>query len=999
MMEENTSSLPGELLGEILSLNIDVSLSGHYFTNQRKSLDQFPKTLNDINYFLTQYMSRVISHEVKSGLIQAADIAYEKYLKKSLISANELNSFAESLVNIACKSCCNEAETWWSVEVMAWLMRKALEYLSQSQILKIGDFIKNKLNSLVTNLNDQSLSDTDPLRYQNEGLLIIILKFLGLVCDKQMELPLDSCLQDLDKSLLILLKYPRIQLQVCWTLENVIKRCPSLALVYLSKLVTNTTIAFAELECLRSQSYSREALNTAISNLLGHVSCLAILIKTLPECNRGVPVEETEMAFNTTKNLVFSEYQGDIVEEEKMFSNDPGIQEIDNAKRHAAWILVDGLMYLGPSWVGSKLNFLFKLFKLPFGRKTCIVETMSHSWIIGEVTHKKVASSAMLTFLKQNKSLLQPQIFKLITVYLSNALQFLSPPKNSTQHRLFLEQNCNPGALTELKKNLYECLLYLPNTFISTKINQILNPIYSEVVNEKTNTIPIFFTYTGKYGYKSSAMTQLAESWISSEDVYIHIQKPCSYLHSIALVGHEGVYESWERKDDLDSSFCVMLNYALKIFSDIFTNSSLNVTNRQKLFQFISQHLITSLKQKDSNLKYNKVCTILLAVHGCLRKLSQSRGIITDISLTKCIKNMLSSVESISHPLVKCLFAEGMIYLCKVMGDPQYIPVFMKEIEHRIILSETTPNVKSGIVMQVGNMYKHFDIHLLEKNQDALGHIIQSISRDPSVGAWALHALYKAYSVHGNKVEHIFKATFPLSYHHYLDDHNAEFDFGITMMLLCEKHILLSNSPNDSFYLRALIVWEDTWKRSQISYDCACRLMQSKPLFCVKNVFSYAITQIPNKVALSFLMKFPMETFASSLTLFEWFRLIDKNSDLEIEKILISIVCFIIEKDLEAMKSLKLIILSSEKEQEEEHKGLSALNDRESATQQVEYFSIKSKKIAVNIYSQILSEHSSQFVKKIEENVNFAIHLTSFNECLSIKGLELAARIFKVRSI
>ena len=69
-----------------------------------------------------------------------------------------------------------------------------------------------------------------------------------------------------------------------------------------------------------------------------------------------------------------------------------------------------------------------------------------------------------------------------------------------------------------------------------------------------------------------------------------------------------------------------------------------------------------------------------------------------------------------------------------------------------------------------------------------------------------MHALYKAYSFHGNKVENIFKATFPLGYHHYLDDQTAEFLFKDTMMLLSDKHLSLNINTNDSFYLRANMV-------------------------------------------------------------------------------------------------------------------------------------------------------------------------------------------------
>ena len=53
-------------------------------------------------------------------------------------------------------------------------------------------------------------------------------------------------------------------------------------------------------------------------------------------CDRGIPVEETEIAFNTIKNMVSGEYQGDVIDEDKMFASEPNDQEIDNAKRHAA---------------------------------------------------------------------------------------------------------------------------------------------------------------------------------------------------------------------------------------------------------------------------------------------------------------------------------------------------------------------------------------------------------------------------------------------------------------------------------------------------------------------------------------------------------------------------------------------------------------------------------------------------------------------------------------
>lgn len=992
MMEDNNSLHPGKVLGEILSINIDTSLQGHSFTNQRKSLDQFPKTVNDLNYLITQYISRLSSHEARIGLIIAAITVYQKHLKKSLPSQTEIGSFFESFVLIGQRISSNESECWWSSEVIAYLGKQAFSYLSQSQAKILFDLIKGKLAGITTMVCGEFGSEADGLKFSSEYLVIIYLKLIICIVERNDETVLD--IKDLEKTFISLLKIPRVQVQVCWTLEYLIKKNSSFLLPFLSTMVTNTTIAYAELECLRSQSYSKDSLHHIINNLIGNCYCLSTLIKNLNGLDRGIPVEETEITFNTIKNLVSSEYQGDIIEEEKMFCSDPGLQEIDNAKRHAAWILVDGLMHLGPIWVGSRLNFLFKMWKLPFGRKTCILEQVSSFWIISEVTHKKVASSAMLNFMKNNKSLLHPQIHKLLIVYLSNALQFLSPTKNSTQHRQFLEQNCQSGILTDLKRNLYECLLLLPSTTIATKINLILNPIYSELVSDKNNT-QIFFSYSGKNGKRSSGMMELAESWLSSEDLYLHNTKPPHYLHSLSLVGYEGYYDSWECKVDHQPLFSEMLSTAVKLFSEIFANSALNVSNRQKLFTFISQHLTTSVKNKENSGKFNKICTILLAVHGCLMKLSSIRGVITDSVLTKCIKSMLSSVESFSHPLAKCLFSESMIYLCKVMSEPQYIPVFMKEIEHRIILSETTPNIKSGIVMQVGNMYKHFDINLLEKNQDSLGHIIQSISRDENVGAWALQALLKAYSTHKNKVEYIFKATFPLGYHLYLNEHPAEFKFSDTMLLLCCKYMESNFNTSDSFYVRAKFIWQDTWKKSNLAYSCALLLSQI-PDFNLQEIIEFAMEKIPEYEALNFLAQCKSIEISEKKNIFEWFKLYDQSENPESRSCIMNILQKSLKPDFETFKKLKLIILSAEKEQEEENKGLAAFNDRENSGQFVDFFNLHSKTEASELVISLIKSAPKHFESSIEELINFAIHLTSFSYSLSSIGLELAITLFKV---
>jgi hypothetical protein len=118
-----------------------------------------------------------------------------------------------------------------------------------------------------------------------------------------------------------------------------------------------------------------------------------------------------------------------------------------------------------------------------------------------------------------------------------------------------------------------------------------------------------------------------------------------------------------------------------------------------------------------------------------------------------------------------------------------------------------------------------------------------------------------------------------------------------------------------------------------------------------------------------------------------------------VEIALARIIDFWLKKHPESFKKLKEIILSVEKEQEEENKGLSSLNDRENTQQALEFFSHKSKILASEKLVLQIQARPDLFQSSIEEFLNFSVHLTSFSQKLSLKGLDLAVTIFKVTQI
>jgi hypothetical protein len=220
---------------------------------------------------------------------------------------------------------------------MNWLSNKLISFLSHSQTIKVLEFIVNKLSTLKTLLKDQSSPETDSMKQSSEYQITTSINLLSTIIKKLEKAELAFLSAEIPKVLLNFLPYPKIQLQAIWCIESLVKKSPSIVLNLISQMITLSTISYAEIEGLRTQYFSREALNENINSLLGNCSCLATLIKCLPACDRGIPVEETEIAFNTIKNMVSGgEYQGDIMDEEKMFAAEASDQEIDNAIRQAA---------------------------------------------------------------------------------------------------------------------------------------------------------------------------------------------------------------------------------------------------------------------------------------------------------------------------------------------------------------------------------------------------------------------------------------------------------------------------------------------------------------------------------------------------------------------------------------------------------------------------------------------------------------------------------------
>ena len=994
-------------LVEGLALTLSVHLEpSQPLKSSRKSFEDPPKNVVEVLTCVKSYFNKQTSHNCRTGIVLCLEKVFASHLRKELVHVSDTKIFLDALMNFPRKGSANDLENWRVSELVSWLATKCIStYLSDSQANKVVEYTINKLSTLKPLVHDSGVVEVDPsVRKSTEPKVEIQVSILLRCFSAAMyrvipDQVLPQYSESLYKPFLSLLSSAKHAKYTSRALVILSERYSSILFNLLSMLLTYTSIAHAELAGLKSEP--GENYQEAVNSLEGTCLGFASLIKTLRTSCRGVPPDISNVAFNTVKGMISGEYQGEVIDEGSIFKDSGVAFKIETSIRKCGWMIVEGLVTLGPSWVGAHLTTLFYLWKLPFGRKACFVENeLGNQKITQELLHKKAAISSLLAFLRFNQSLLNPHILKVLIAFLGNALEFVYPSKNSSARRAIFEENSNPSELVVFKSKLYECLQLVPFEYLCLKSSVILQCLCGDIVSEKTLVVPDIY-----------------EDWLSSEDNYLVKRKRFHPLYELSVTKfQEHLADNWLSKPvavhweaQVTRGFVQeqMLKDTLELFSKIFMSSSFNIVNRKKLFGYLSQHLASTIRVKESSaFKMTKVSMILLATLGVLRRLSLDRVIITDLELVGTIRQMLDSAETVPYPLVKRLFSESTIYLCKVMSDPQYIPVFIKELEHRVIISEQDSSVKSGIVMLIGCMYKHFDPSVIEKNELTLGHIIQSIARDPLAGGWGMHVMYKIYSLHGPKLNQVLKATFPMGFYHFCNDYKTEFTFSETMIQLCSKYLQMNPLSEDSLYRRCKLVWEDLFELSDSALSCAAQMAFNQVRVNLKECMTIAWSGLPGKESVEFLeqcldLGYKIETL-EQVPPYELLKMHDVYSEdpevalSKLRELTKRLVVVAASEDLESCWKMLKSSLTATEEVEGSELGLSALDKKlESSPNEYSYtFTLFTKEFILELV-EVTLQFKDKMQSHLEELVSFACNMcTSDYENFKKLGLGLFKKVY-----
>mmetsp|Transcript_1328 Transcript_1328/g.3093 ORF Transcript_1328/g.3093 Transcript_1328/m.3093 type:complete len:1754 (-) Transcript_1328:24-5285(-) len=988
-----------ELFAEVMLSHCKPEIDAHALS--RRLIEGLPRTILEAVMFVGQHFYKTgVSHEVRAGLAQGLVIALKKLLKScALSSLAETTLLFESILMLLGKSQPSDYEQWRVVELVSWVVSSTINTIGELEMRFALDFFLNKLTNLKVSSSEFNLLEIDnskrpPLSLITEATASICLRGLG---DALLKTNLAQFMETEGEQLLRSVR-AFLSTNLCKHASRLLRRLsvvfPNVLFDLLKTQIHLTTVAHAELASYQSYTVTRSVLNEGCNVLLGNCLSLGQILQSARYSNRGVPNEIVNASLNTAKALISGQYQSEQIEEVKVNEEGQSL-ELDTCRKIGGWYLVEGLVAQHSVWVGSHLKLLFTLLKLPFGKKSCEAD-LTNAQLLLELKHKNAALSALLNFLECQTTLISPQIHNLVSAYLANALQFLQLDK---KRKTVLADHTVPGQLQSFCVKVFKCFLKLPVSSYSQKFVTLLYPICNEIANDKISVMPP------------------VGSWIYPEDKYLFNPSSPSSLYSLNLaVFHQESFNMyWREKPCAEwkvpkytvASECV--STAIQLFCEIFTSSSLNLTNRQQLFKHFLVHMYAAQKLKDSNpVKLSKTVSILLTCVACLKRLAADKGVITDTELINNIRSIFDTTESSNQPIVKCLYSEGSVLLCRVMADPQYIPVFIKEIEHRASMEQSGISV----VMIVCNMYRHFPASHIDRNSQMLAHLVQTTSRHPVVGAWAIHALYCIYSKFGPVVEYIAKATLPMAFAHYESDYAADLPFNETMLKLAALHLAKANDRADQSYIRALHVWKDLFKTYDF-IELATKFIEAKAPVDFDEILELVYTQLPNKKALAFLLTLIKQGYGLKLlekqfmieTLFE---MTGPYSPPLLGEILKNLVLIGSVNSAEGMITLlKSVISTTHVEESRGNGGMSDLDERSASTNKApvanKVYSMQARDLAVELlelvvkYSPILSlRQGSTLTACIERLVSIGFGLCSADRDISKRlGAQLLRRLYK----
>ncbi|KAM3073493.1 hypothetical protein ACMFMF_006699 [Clarireedia jacksonii] len=559
--------------------------------------------------------------------------------------------------------------------------------------------------------------------------------------------------------------------------------------------------------CMNSVSRELNLLNTGRNSprrCVGYANGLSAMISTATLQPLYGSVDVNSRVLSLATSLLKSSSKSEL--------------RISGTQIQVAWILIGGLMSLGPNFVKIHLSQLLLLWKNALPKPLAKDNTSQRSYLESSfLTHvRECALGSILAFLQFNGRLLTSDVSKRIAAMLTNTTAFLKtlPSKKTTED---VTQRLSPSLQLHdldlmVQRRVLQCyaklvimspvggseallqsnLLTLAVSFFADPENYTPSSLSTSIASSAGNFETVWdvgdncgFGVTGLV--RGFNVQRLASEHESSQDDWVKENGPdvsisnvllspiCSSLEHDSISLYLGDFDGEDALPDPPATEVV--NIAIKLFAIAFPITPPKI--QESILEQIATFLSAGSLQRDPGRKAAMNVNIATALYSTLKvtvkETSSSQGDVTNAAVEKLMQEIIRSFVIHPDQYVRSIGYESLARLCNSSGNAYT----NQEIKHLVdtIVENREPHARAGCAMalgcihsQVGGMAAGFHLKTI------LG-ILMSLCNDPhpTVHVWALEALARVADSAGLTFSGYVSSTLGMLCQLYVaDTHNEE---------------------------------------------------------------------------------------------------------------------------------------------------------------------------------------------------------------------------------
>ncbi|KAI9904950.1 hypothetical protein N3K66_001479 [Trichothecium roseum] len=609
--------------------------------------------------------------------------------------------------------------------------------------------------------------------------------------------------------LLQVLQHPSYSVQVYASrcMKAFVLACPQQLLPCLSVCMNSLTRELAQLGGGRNSS----------RRCIGFAHGLAATLSASPLRPLHGSVDINSRVLTMATNLLKSSSQSEL--------------RVSATQIQVAWILIGGLMSLGPNFVKIHLSQLLLLWKNALPKPLAKDNTSARSLLEASfLTHvRECALGSILAFLQFNSRLLTVDVSKRIATMLQSTTAFLKtlPSKKTTED---ISQRLTPALQLQdldlmVQRRVLQCYIKLVNlssaanseallqsNLLTLAISLFADPenyspssLSASIANAAATFESIWdvgdnsgFGITGLVsgfnlkklpGQHNGSVSESEEPDIAEDLIDRVLQSPvCGSLEHDASVLYIGDADS-TTKAAPDPPATEVINAAIQLFAFAFplTPAKVQESILEQVRTFASAGSLQRDPGRKAAITVNIATAILSTMRVVVKETSSPAGTVANLAVERLLQDIVRDFVLDQDQYIRSLGYNTVARLCNVYGNS----FTNTEVKYLIdtIVSNREPTARAGCAMALGAIQTKVGGMAASYHLKTILGILMSLANDPHpvVHYWALEALSLASDAAGLSFAGYVSSTLGMLAQLYVSEtHHAQISSAITMNLELE---------------------------------------------------------------------------------------------------------------------------------------------------------------------------------------------------------------------